>query len=136
LYKHVHSFIVGEWSSCSTSCGKGIRKRSVECKIFLEFSRTVARLPDSQCPGFKPIDFEVCITRECDAPVIQDEGPDEEDVDDEDDKDNNIITSGVEKPVNKMIPLSKIGIDLGYYWKSAGFTQCTASCLGGLFHFY
>ena len=70
----LHSFIVDQWSPCSASCGEGIRFRKVqdhhclhhhhrhhghhchhhhhdgfpkvECKIFLEFSKTVASLPD------------------------------------------------------------------------------------------
>lgn len=87
-------------------------------------------MPDSQCPGIKPIDSEICFMRTCDTHVIQDEGPDDGDNED-DDKENEIITTKIEKPVNKMIPLSKIGIEMNYYWKSAGFTQCTASCLGG-----
>ena len=34
------------WSPCSASCGEGMRFRNVECKIFMEFSKTVATLPD------------------------------------------------------------------------------------------
>ena len=128
---------MGEWSACSASCGKGIKKRAVECKIFLQFSKTVARLQDSQCPEPKPKEIEVCVIKDCDAAKgddTEDDG-DEDDMDDndddDDDSDNDIINSRVEKPVNKMVPLSKMGIDSKYFWKSAGFTACTASCLGG-----
>ena len=40
------SFIVEAWSPCSARCGEGMRFRRVECKIFMEFSKTVATLPD------------------------------------------------------------------------------------------
>ncbi|XP_054160679.1 protein madd-4-like isoform X2 [Oppia nitens] len=128
------NYIVGEWSTCSVMCGKGIKKRSVDCKIFLEFSRTVVRLPDSQCPGLKPQEIDVCFLKDCKKSVDEDEEDTDDMTDDEDDdedEDNNIINSRVEKPVNKMIPLSKIGSQTKYLWKSFGFTECTASCLGG-----
>ncbi|KAJ8976402.1 hypothetical protein NQ317_003038, partial [Molorchus minor] len=51
-------FIPDEWGPCSVSCGEGIRKREVHCKIFLEFSRTIAKLPDIQCSGKKPLEVE------------------------------------------------------------------------------
>ena len=35
------------------------RKRKVDCKIFLEFSKTVAVLPDHKCPGPKPPETEI-----------------------------------------------------------------------------
>ncbi|UYV76871.1 ADAMTSL1 [Cordylochernes scorpioides] len=50
-YWYCFSFAVGDWGPCSVTCGKGSRSRLVHCKIFLEFSRTEARLPDSKCPG-------------------------------------------------------------------------------------
>ena len=54
------SFIVADWGDCSARCGEGIRKRRVECKIFLEFSKTIATLEDSKCPGPKPAETEIC----------------------------------------------------------------------------
>ena len=35
----------------------------MECKIFMEFSKTVATLPDKECPGLKPAETELCVTR-------------------------------------------------------------------------
>ncbi|KOB77866.1 ADAMTS-like protein 1, partial [Operophtera brumata] len=55
-----------EWSPCSVSCGEGWRKKEVHCKIFLEFSRTIAKLPDSKCMGPKPAEeTERCIMEPC-----------------------------------------------------------------------
>ena len=60
-----HSFIAGEWSPCSVTCGDGSREREVHCKIFLEFSKTIAKLPDKECPGTKPSETEPCFMRPC-----------------------------------------------------------------------
>ena len=54
------SFIVADWGDCSARCGEGIRKRRVDCQIFLEFSKTIATLEDSKCPGPKPAETEIC----------------------------------------------------------------------------
>jgi hypothetical protein len=51
----------------------------VHCKIFLEFSRTVAKLPDYKCPGPKPQDMtEPCHMEPCSLPYgasLQDHAP-------------------------------------------------------------
>ena len=61
------SFIVKDWGECSVPCGEGIRVRDVQCQIFLEFSKTVANLPDDKCPGPKPITTEICYAGLCDT---------------------------------------------------------------------
>ena len=44
----------------------------MECKIFMEFSKTVATLPDKECPGLKPAETELCVTRpSCDGAATQ-----------------------------------------------------------------
>ncbi|XP_068204761.1 ADAMTS-like protein 1 [Palaemon carinicauda] len=58
-------YMTGNWSECSVKCGEGVRNRSVTCKIFLEFSRTVAVLPDDQCPGVKPPQSQRCVLPPC-----------------------------------------------------------------------
>ena len=61
------SFIVKDWGACSVPCGEGVRVREVKCQIFLEFSKTVANLPDDKCPGLKPITTEICYAGLCDT---------------------------------------------------------------------
>ena len=61
------SFIVKDWGTCSVPCGEGIRQRKIECQIFLEFSKTVATLPDEKCPGPKPSTTEICYAGLCDS---------------------------------------------------------------------
>jgi len=116
------NFIIDLWSPCSASCGEGIRFRKVECKIFLEFSKTVATLPDRECPGLKPPETEICV----DKPSC---GPDQIL------SDNVNIVSETLPIVNgpEILPLiSEEEKEPAYAWKIAGFTTCTASCLGGL----
>ena len=109
-------------------------------------------MPDSQCPGIKPPETESCFIKSC---LIHfnvnddsheygkrngEKGKDDDELDydgdiikDEkkvDDEGNELIISqnGIENPKKKLVPLSKV---VTYSWKNVGFTQCTASCLGG-----
>uniref|UniRef100_W5KZF1 ADAM metallopeptidase with thrombospondin type 1 motif 16 n=1 Tax=Astyanax mexicanus TaxID=7994 RepID=W5KZF1_ASTMX len=53
----------GPWSQCSRKCGKGVRKRTVECVSSTPGSRT---LPDSLCVLLpKPHSQESCMLKRC-----------------------------------------------------------------------
>ena len=70
-----------DWGPCSADCGEGIRERRVECKIFLEFSKTVATLPDRKCPGPKPPMTEICFAGLCDGGLPPKKAEDKDDED-------------------------------------------------------
>ncbi|XP_063044170.1 ADAMTS-like protein 3 isoform X2 [Engraulis encrasicolus] len=48
------TFIPGPWSPCSTSCGPGMQKRWVKCRVLLSFTRAEVDLPDEECEAEKP----------------------------------------------------------------------------------
>ncbi|KAH8356938.1 hypothetical protein KR200_005501, partial [Drosophila serrata] len=100
-----------DWSPCSVTCGEGIRRRTYKCKIFLEYSRTVATVNDSLCEGTKPHDeAERCVEDPC---VLPSHG-----FDDQFPRDS--IKVGVSEPGKT------------YVWREQGYTSCSASCLGGV----
>ena len=109
-----------------------MRFRKVECKIFMEFSRTVASLPDKECPGLKPAETELCVeTPHCSSPGGEEIMADQR---------SEILSQTL--PALSPAPPETLPLQpnlLGetepgpsYVWKIAGFTTCTASCLGGL----
>ena len=49
--------------------------REIKCQIFLEFSKTVANLPDEKCPGPKPATTEICYAGLCDTREPRDGRP-------------------------------------------------------------
>ncbi|XP_063229070.1 protein madd-4 [Bacillus rossius redtenbacheri] len=106
------SFIAEEWGPCSASCGEGVRRREVHCKIFLEFSKTIARLPDEKCQGPRPRDLEPCARPPCLA--------------------NEIGVVVRDDPTRSAIKVAAGTSGLTYSWKDQGFTHCSASCLGGV----
>ncbi|XP_021917210.1 ADAMTS-like protein 1 [Zootermopsis nevadensis] len=110
------TFMPEKWGPCSVTCGQGFRKREVQCKIFLDFARTMARLPDGHCQGPKPSEVERCVLEPCSAHRLEAEGGFYGD-------------SGTYRhdPIRVAAPAGKT-----YTWKQQGFTHCSASCLGGV----
>ncbi|XP_055914951.1 protein madd-4-like [Eupeodes corollae] len=100
-----------EWSACSVTCGEGIRRRPHKCKIFLEYSRSIATVNDSLCEGPKPHDeVERCAEEPC---ILPSHGYDEQ-------YPRESIKVGVADPGKT------------YVWREQGYTSCSASCLGGV----
>ncbi|KAL2088974.1 hypothetical protein ACEWY4_015873 [Coilia grayii] len=59
------TFIPGPWSPCSTSCGPGLQKRWVKCRVLLSFTRAEVDLPDEECDGEKPALQRRCELEPC-----------------------------------------------------------------------
>ncbi|XP_063699657.1 protein madd-4 isoform X2 [Culicoides brevitarsis] len=107
-----------EWSSCSATCGEGIRRRPYKCKIFLEFSKTVATLNDSLCHGIKPPDeVERCFMEPCSMSNTYEDRSYMHD---------NYRSNHDGIKVQAAVPGKT------YSWREEGYTSCSASCLGGV----
>ncbi|KAK7815204.1 hypothetical protein U0070_021167 [Myodes glareolus] len=97
-------FIPEPWSACSTTCGPGIQVREVRCRVLLTFTETETELPEEECEGLKPPTERRCFLEACDqSPVSRELGG----------------------------PLQEKDSEMTYDWEYAGFTPCTATCLGG-----
>ncbi|XP_036139996.1 protein madd-4 isoform X3 [Monomorium pharaonis] len=134
------TFIAEEWSPCSVTCGEGVRHREVRCKIFLEFSRTIAKLPDSQCSGPKPVETEKCTMEPCGLlenslsyriDTVGDSGYAEPSLTDSYSRSSSGSSggSGYDSGI-KVAPGSDV--QTTYSWKETGYTPCSATCLGGV----
>ncbi|CAG4995395.1 unnamed protein product [Parnassius apollo] len=115
-----------DWGPCSATCGEGWRKKEVHCKIFLEFSRTIAKLPDSKCMGPKPTEeTERCVMEPCSMAYGSSFG------------DSSIPSYGTGDRSLVFGTSSNIRVAPGspgksYSWKEKGYTSCSASCLSGV----
>ncbi|XP_039515359.1 ADAMTS-like protein 3 isoform X1 [Pimephales promelas] len=97
------TFIPGPWSDCSVSCGPGVQRRQVKCKVLLSFTQAEVELPDEECDEDKPPLQRSCDSGSCLAspdswrPLKPQQIPDQQD----------------------------------YAWEYMGFTPCSASCAVG-----
>ncbi|XP_058256951.1 ADAMTS-like protein 3 isoform X1 [Hemibagrus wyckioides] len=98
------TFIPGPWTPCSVSCGMGIQKRTVKCRVFLSFTQTEVDLPDEECGEDKPLPQRSCTLEACsklpDHPQHQQKNQ----------------TKSSKK---------------NYVWEYRGFTPCSVSCALG-----
>src|SRR5699024_6919982 len=112
------SFIVGPWSACNNSCGIGSRTRSVECKIYLEYSKTELSIPERECleehGGDKPPEVEECFGNDCESTELE------------------VEYNVTEQKSRPTVELSyQVLNETSFAWREAGFTQCSLPCLGG-----
>ncbi|XP_059062707.1 protein madd-4 isoform X1 [Achroia grisella] len=115
-----------EWGPCSVTCGEGWRKKEVHCKIFLEFSRTIAKLPDNKCMGPKPAeDTERCVMEPCSMAYGTSFGDSSVPSYSSGDRSLNYGSS-----TNIRVAPGSPG--KSYSWKEKGYTSCSASCLSGV----
>ncbi|KAG7296503.1 hypothetical protein JYU34_020277 [Plutella xylostella] len=115
-----------EWGPCSVTCGEGWRKKEVHCKIFLEFSRTIAKLPDGKCLGPKPPeDTERCVMEPCSMAYGSSFGDSSAPVYN---SDSRSLTYGT----SSNIRVAPGAPGKSYSWKEKGYTSCSASCLSGV----
>lgn len=96
-------FIPEPWSACSTTCGPGVQVREVKCRVLLTFTQTETELPEEECEGPQLPTERPCLLKPCD------EGP------------------ASSEPDTSLQEDSR----MTYHWEYAGFTPCTATCLGG-----
>ncbi|KAL0860685.1 hypothetical protein ABMA27_010029 [Loxostege sticticalis] len=116
-----------EWSPCSVTCGEGWRKKEVHCKIFLEFSRTIAKLPDSKCMGPKPAEeTERCVMEPCSMAYGTSFG--DSSVPSYDRGGDRSLIFGT----SSNIRVAPGAPGKSYSWKEKGYTSCSASCLSGV----
>ncbi|XP_078608371.1 ADAMTS-like protein 1 isoform X1 [Branchiostoma floridae x Branchiostoma japonicum] len=109
-FTEIPRFVVGEWSTCSTTCGPGVQRRPVRCKLFLPLFKTVVGddLPFSRCPAIIPPNEQRCNLAPCNADI-------------------NVISPLFSTDI---APSSTVQ----FTWRYEGYTPCSASCIGGTQH--
>ncbi|KAM4826444.1 ADAMTS-like protein 3, partial [Thomomys bottae] len=96
------TFVPGPWSPCSATCGPGVQVREVKCRVLLTFTQAEAELPEEECEGPRLPAQRPCLLQAC--------GP---------------------GPAGPALDLALRDGETMYGWEYAGFTPCTATCLGG-----
>ncbi|XP_055411906.1 ADAMTS-like protein 3 isoform X4 [Bubalus kerabau] len=98
------TFVPEPWSTCSATCGPGVQVREVKCRVLLTFTQTETELPEEECEGPRLPTERPCLLQPCDeSPAVRE-----------------LAAS-----------LQEQDSETTYDWEYAGFTPCTATCLGG-----
>ena len=80
--------------------------REVKCRVLLTFTQTETELPEEECDG-PPLPTErPCLLEPCDE-------------------------SPTSREPAATVSLQEKDSEMTYDWEYAGFTPCTATCLGG-----
>ncbi|XP_045680952.1 ADAMTS-like protein 3 isoform X1 [Phyllostomus hastatus] len=98
------TFIAEPWSACSATCGPGVQVREVKCRVLLTFTQAETELPEEECEGPRPPAQRPCLLQACE------DGP---------------------PALAPDASLPETDGETTYHWEYAGFTPCTATCLGG-----
>ncbi|XP_053514946.1 ADAMTS-like protein 3 isoform X3 [Artibeus jamaicensis] len=98
-------FVAEPWSACSATCGPGVQVREVKCRVLLTFTQAETELPEEECEGPRPRTERPCLLQACE------DGPAE--------------------ALQPDASLHHADGGMTYHWEYAGFTPCTATCLGG-----
>lgn len=86
----------------------------------MDFSKILSIVPDDECIGDKPVETEECKLLPC---------PDSDGIEDDNlDSAKAGISEALISSLSSPSTSSKFG---SYSWKTFGFTECSASCLGG-----
>ncbi|XP_070543037.1 ADAMTS-like protein 1 isoform X2 [Ptychodera flava] len=109
-------FFIGEWSPCSASCN-GTQTRSVICQVPIEFTDIVADVPDDQCKGEKPVEHQMCNIDTCSNDGEADDLPGNS-------ESGTVYPIPPSNSVEEWVP--------SFEWRYNGYTDCSASCLGGV----
>ena len=88
-----------------------MRTRRALCKVYLPAWDSIETLDDEECQGQpKPAELEICENEPCNEPC--------------DSNDLNCVYTTEDPGYSSSGPLP-------FKWRYGGYTQCSASCLGG-----
>ncbi|KAK2719028.1 ADAMTS-like protein 3 [Artemia franciscana] len=136
---HDARFIPGPWAPCSVTCGEGIRSREVNCQFYLSASKKYIKVLESECTGERPATSEPCFMSPCSMSRLMSPFYSNVETNDVlesyDSSEYEYDSDEVEPPILLENLLDRQSSDVTIYeWKTLGYSECSASCLGGVHH--